>query len=642
MQQKAKDELNDAMNDLKEACESAVKEIGLEDGRWHRFYHMLNTKALSKKRFFPRYDDQSRQDADQPAIENNHRHPISTLLNDDQIGLRNRSLNNNARSLDKEKVLMDREGKIIFGHTIFSNNRESNYNWRKLQDKVDEGAGGGGVVFDGVWRWTLVRDNFLNTMGSFCTKAKLALRCCRKPDKEHAKTSAKSPTYAIVTFTSRKSAIEARQLIVDGRGGDNWTNLQALPVPPLADGAPRDIIGGCFEPVTFTINKNHALARKILVFLVLVLISIFSTYFFVLLESSLNKDQSNENVVLDEMTRSDLVGFIPGITQTLFLSLVPYILRWLSMCGSGATSLQEADGYALQYYWVFNLVIAFTGPALANMIINAVNTGDGSKYYYKMLTDVADTLPKQTSFVWINVMITRSLISLPVMYLLQFLPLICHIMRLRYFKLLLTGGMNGFEMPYQIHVDSAMAFLCTVSLSFVSPLISVTTTLYFLLAAPLHRWNTIFNYRQKYDYGGSRWPFIFEMYISSMIMGQFLLAISFLFKAAPGPALFAFMPSFFTLLFRQRCRGRYFKSFQDVGALQISRDDGWNEAEPTSIDKREAFRKFLVDTHKAAYVPVCIGGKMVNSLTLEHSSVVPLPYDQILEEYSTSLRQSRC
>jgi hypothetical protein len=36
--------------------------------------------------------------------------------------------------------------------------------------------------------------------------------------------------------------------------------------------------------------------------------------------------------------------------------------------------------------------------------------------------------------------------------------------------------------------------------------------------------------------------------------------------------------------------------------------DGWDNQEPTSQKKREDFRRFLVDAHKASYVPVCIAG----------------------------------
>ena len=43
----------------------------------------------------------------------------------------------------------------------------------------------------------------------------------------------------------------------------------------------------------------------------------------------------------------------------------------------------------------------------------------------------------------------------------------------------------------------------------------------------------------------------------------------------------------------------------------------------TPIEKREEFRQFLVDAHKAAYIPICIAGGATNVLTAEPALVMP-------------------
>jgi len=83
-----------------------------------------------------------------------------------------------------------------------------------------------------------------------------------------------------------------------------------------------------------------------------------------------------------------------------------------------------------------------------------------------------------------------------------------------------SGGMNGPEVPYRIYVDSGTAFLCIVGLSFASPLVAPAALAYYLMAVPLLRRNSIFIYRPRYDGGGFRFPFLFDVFISSMALGQ--------------------------------------------------------------------------------------------------------------------------
>jgi len=98
-------------------------------------------------------------------------------------------------------------------------------------------------------------------------------------------------------------------------------------------------------------------------------------------------------------------------------------------------------------------------------------------------------------------------------------------------------------------------------------------------------------------------------------------------KKAIGPAVMAALPIPPTLVFRSKCRNRFFRAYEDAGLLQTSLLDEWDNAEVTSMEKREEFRRFLVDAHKAAYIPVCIAGDATAVLTAEPAVVVPLEYD---------------
>jgi hypothetical protein len=70
--------------------------------------------------------------------------------------------------------------------------------------------------------------------------------------------------YAVVTFTSRQAAIAARQCLADGSGLDRWVEIEDIPIPPLADAPPWNLLAcrGVCRPVTMTINDNQKRCRN--------------------------------------------------------------------------------------------------------------------------------------------------------------------------------------------------------------------------------------------------------------------------------------------------------------------------------------------------------------------------------------------
>jgi hypothetical protein len=106
--------------------------------------------------------------------------------------------------------------------------------------------------------------------------------------------------------------------------------------------------------------------------------------------------------------------------------------------------------------------------------------------------------------------------------------------------------------------------------------------------------------------------------------GRTLLSIQMALKTALGPAIAAGVMIIPTVLFYRDCKRQYLRPFTDAALLQTSLLDGWDTAEETSRGRREEFRRFLVDAHKAAYVPVCIAGTDTDDyLTAEPALVVP-------------------
>lgn len=104
-----------------------------------------------------------------------------------------------------------------------------------------------------------------------------------------------------------------------------------------------------------------------------------------------------------------------------FFAVLPQIFKMLANFAGEATSIQEAERYALTYYWWFMLVFVFGGKTLGNVIWTAFRNSDVNlTSAQSLITDLATVVPTTQSFYWLTWMITQTGIILPFMYFLQF------------------------------------------------------------------------------------------------------------------------------------------------------------------------------------------------------------------------------
>ena len=159
------------------------------------------------------------------------------------------------------------------------------------------------------------------------------------------------------------------------------------------------------------------------------------------------------------------------------------------------------------------------------MILNGFDDGIriGSELQ-SILRSVAQTIPTQVSSTWINWIIVKTSITSPLMYLLQLNSFLFDWTGMKCCERAVRGGGPGGPLPFRIYVDSGVVLLCLHALAPAAPLVAPFAFLYFLFASPMLRRNVIFMYRPKFDAGGIRWPFLFDMSISSMLVAQILLA----------------------------------------------------------------------------------------------------------------------
>lgn len=511
--------------------------------------------------------------------------------------------------------------------------------WEKVQEYVRDDEVAKGVhqserrnISSGAWKVPQMktRDWLTTKIANFC----------KKKTADVVEDFASESTFAVVTFTSRQAAIAARHCLADGRGTQRWTPVEDIPVPPLADAAAMDFktCRGCCRPVTLTINANQQFVRKYAALLILAVMYVFYTIPLTFVSALVSPEkldklfpglalQAANNPFLNKL----LSGIVPAFLNSLFFALCPVIFKAISNFGSNAISVNQAEYIALQYYWFFMVVTAFSGTSLATMALNYFNEkrSEGNSFT-SVLVEIAGTLPTQVSTIWLNWILFRTLLILPLQYMLQVNTFIFQWLGWKCCRRCVMGGGPGGPVPYRIYIDSGVVFMCVVALSPVSPLIAPVALLYFLYCAPLWRRNCIYMYRPKFDTGGLRWPFLSDVFITSMFVAQVLLTTALALKEALGPAVLSAVAIIPIILHRRSVRKRYLRPYLDAALLQTFALDGWDNTIATSAEKREEYRKFLVDAHKAAYVPICIAGGSTAALTAEPALVVPHENDVLM------------
>lgn len=117
----------------------------------------------------------------------------------------------------------------------------------------------------------------------------------------------------------------------------------------------------------------------------------------------------------------DVLGKLKRLKH-IFSQLLFLTLKYQSIAnfGSNAPSVAGCEMRALQYYWWFMICTAFSGQLLAQMAINAWNTGlELGNQLTDFLRNIAAAIPSNLSVSWLNWVIYRFTITLPLFYLLQ-------------------------------------------------------------------------------------------------------------------------------------------------------------------------------------------------------------------------------
>ena len=441
------------------------------------------------------------------------------------------------------------------------------------------------------------------------------------------------PSYAVITFSSRKAAIAARQCLADGGANNSWQQIDEIPIPPLADAPPRNLFffRGCCRPVTLTINYQEKKCRRWSVYIFLFFFCCFYTIPLAFISLVLNPrwlgqffPNSKPLHDPDNILYRALAGPASGLATTLFMALLPQIFKMIAYYEGTSSSLEMAERKALLFMWYFMLVTAFFGQYLATMLIQwYYHTGvtNISQSLWSTVNTVATLIPSAIAPQWLNWIIIRYGFIWPGGYFFQINTFLTKITRMTCLNRVARGGGAGGPTPYRIYVDSGIVLLCIVGLSPMVPIVAPIATIYFIVVQPMLRWLLIFVYRPRYDTGGEWWPLCHQIIISSLIMAQILTSVTLALKGSLGGAIFIGFCTLSTFMFSLWTEDQFLRPYKDTALLQTSRLDGGQES--FSESQREEFRRWLVDCHKASYVPTCLLGSKDNLLTVEPAVVIP-------------------
>ena len=112
-------------------------------------------------------------------------------------------------------------------------------------------------------------------------------------------------------------------------------------------------------------------------------------------------------------------GFLQSLMWTIFFALCPVFFKMVANFGSKANSVANAELRALQYFWWFMVVSAFSSTLIANMVLFGFNEGNLGGELRSILRSIARAIPSTTAAMWLNWLIFRTTVTMPALYLLQ-------------------------------------------------------------------------------------------------------------------------------------------------------------------------------------------------------------------------------
>ncbi|KAL9305850.1 unnamed protein product [Arabidopsis thaliana] len=268
-----------------------------------------------------------------------------------------------------------------------------------------------------------------------------------------------------------------------------------------------------------------------------------------------------KSIIENDLFKSVIQGFLPGIVLKLFLIFLPSILMVMSKF-EGFVSLSSLERRAAFRYYIFNLI---------NVFLGSVITGSAFEQLDSFLKQSAKEIPKT---VGVAIPIKATFFITYIMVdgwagiageILRLKPLIFfHIKN----SLLVKTEKDREEAmnPGQINYHATepriqLYFLLGLVYAPVTPVLLPFIIIFFALAYLVFRHQIINVYNQEYESAARFWPDVHGRIISALIIAQILLMGLLSTKGAAQSTPFLLFLPIITFFFHRYCKGRYEPAF---------------------------------------------------------------------------------
>ncbi|XP_050226783.1 CSC1-like protein RXW8 isoform X1 [Mercurialis annua] len=291
-----------------------------------------------------------------------------------------------------------------------------------------------------------------------------------------------------------------------------------------------------------------------------------------------------------------LTGYLPSVILMLFLYSVPPVMMVFSSVEGPFSRSGRKKSAALKilYFTIWNV---FFVNILSGSVINQLTVFTSVK---EIPMQLAKAIPTQATF-FMTYVLTSGWAGLAC-EVMQLFPLSCNMFK----KFILRNGKDSSDdlmtFPYHTEVPRILLFgLIGFTCSVMAPLIIPILLVYFVLAYLVYR-NQILNvYIPKYEGGGHFWPIFHNTTIFSLVLTQVIALGVFGIKESPIASGFIFPLVFFTLLFNEYCRQRFYPIFVKDPIqilIEMDRDDEQSgRMEEIHTQLRSAYCQFPITAH---------------------------------------------
>ncbi|XP_050225929.1 CSC1-like protein RXW8 isoform X2 [Mercurialis annua] len=291
-----------------------------------------------------------------------------------------------------------------------------------------------------------------------------------------------------------------------------------------------------------------------------------------------------------------VTGYLPSVILMLFLYSVPPVMMVFSSVEGpfSRSGRKKSAAVKILYFTIWNV---FFVNILSGSVINQLAVFTSVK---EIPMQLAKAIPTQAGF-FMTYALTSGWAGLAC-EVMQLFPLCWNMFK----KFILRNNEDSSDdlmtFPYHTEVPRVLLFgLIGFTCSVMAPLIIPILLVYFVLAYLVYR-NQILNvYILEYEGGGHFWPIFHNTTIFSLVLTQIIALGVFGIKESPIAAGFIFPLVFFTLLFNEYCRQRFYPIFVKDPIqilIEMDRDDEQSgRIEEIYTKLRSAYCQFPITAH---------------------------------------------